>query len=58
MALVTGIVRVRDPSRALGLARVTARPVAAYSLVTVLAASGYIWLERELILAESTESRI
>ena len=42
----------------IGLAGVTAQPVAAYGVVTVLAALGYIWLERELILAEGTESRI
>ena len=44
--------------RWIGLAGVTAQPVAAYGIVTVLAASGYLWLERELILAEGTESRI
>ena len=44
--------------RWIGLAGVTSQPVAAYGIVTVLAASGYIWLERELILAEGTESRI
>ena len=44
--------------RWIGLAGVTSQPVAAYGVVTVLAASGYIWLERELILAEGTESRI
>jgi uncharacterized membrane protein len=44
--------------RWIGLAGVTAQPVAAYGVVTVLAASGYLWLERELILAEGTESRI
>jgi uncharacterized membrane protein len=32
--------------------------VAGYGIVTVLAASGYLWLERELILAEGSESRI
>jgi uncharacterized membrane protein len=44
--------------RWIGLAGVTPQPVAAYGVVTVLAAFGYIWLERELILAEGTESRI
>ena len=44
--------------RWIGLAGVMSQPVAAYGVVTVLAASGYIWLERELILAEGTESRI
>ena len=40
------------------LAGITPPPVAAYGVVTVLAAAGYILLERELILAEGTESRI
>jgi TMEM175 potassium channel family protein len=44
--------------RWIGLAGITSQPVAAYGVVTVLAASGYICLERELILAEGTESRI
>ena len=44
--------------RWIGLAGVTAQPVAAYGVVTVLAASGYLWLERELIMAEGSESRI
>lgn len=44
--------------RWIGLAGVTAQPVAAYGAVTVMAAFGYMWLERELILAEGTESRI
>jgi len=44
--------------RWIGLAGVTPKPVAAYGAVTVMAAFGYIWLERELILAEGTESRI
>jgi uncharacterized membrane protein len=44
--------------RWIGLAGVTAQPVAAYGAVTVMAALGYISLERELILAEGTESRI
>jgi uncharacterized membrane protein len=44
--------------RWIGLAGLTAQPVSAYGVVTVLAASGYIWLERELILAEGSESRI
>ena len=44
--------------RWIGIAGVTAHPVAAYGAVTVLAAFGYILLERELILAEGTESRI
>jgi uncharacterized membrane protein len=44
--------------RWIGLAGVTAQPVAAYGAVTVMAAFGYIWLERELIRAEGTESRI
>lgn len=44
--------------RWIGLAGVTAEPVAAYGVVTVMAAFGYIWLERELILAEGTDSRI
>jgi len=44
--------------RWIGLAGVTPQPVAAYGAVTVMAAFGYIWLERELILAEGTESRI
>lgn len=44
--------------RWIGLAGVTPQPVAAYGAVTVMAAFGYIWLERDLILAEGTESRI
>jgi uncharacterized membrane protein len=44
--------------RWVGLAGVTPAPVAAYGAVTVMAAFGYMWLERELILAEGTESRI
>lgn len=44
--------------RWIGLAGVTSQPVAAYGAVTVMAAFGYMWLERELILAEGTESRI
>jgi uncharacterized membrane protein len=44
--------------RWVGLAGVTPQPVAVYGIVTVMAASGYIWLERELILVEGTESRI
>ena len=39
--------------RWIGLAGVTPQPVAAYGVVTVLAASGYLLLERELILAET-----
>ena len=34
------------------------KPVDVALAVTVMVASGYIWLERELILAEGTESRI
>lgn len=44
--------------RWIGLAGVSPEPVAAYGAVTLMAAFGYIWLERELILAEGTESRI
>lgn len=44
--------------RWIGLAGVTAQPVAAYGVVTVMAAFGYMWLERELIRAEGTDSRI
>lgn len=44
--------------RWIGEAGVTPEPVAAYGAVTVMAAFGYISLERELILAEGTESRI
>lgn len=44
--------------RWIGLAGVTPQPVAAYGAVTVMAAFAYIWLERELILAEGTELRI
>ena len=44
--------------RWIGEAGITPPPVAAYGAVTVMAASGYILLERELILAEGTESRI
>lgn len=44
--------------RWIGLAGITPQPVAAYGAVTMMAALGYVWLERELILAEGTESRI
>ncbi len=44
--------------RWVGLAGITSQPVAAYGAVIMMAAFGYIWLERELILAEGTESRI
>src|SRR4029453_4957505 len=44
--------------RWIGLAGVTPHPLAPYGTVTVMAASGYLWLERELILVEGTESRI
>jgi uncharacterized membrane protein len=44
--------------RWIGLAGITPQPVAAYGAVTMMAALGYMWLERELILAEGTESRI
>ena len=44
--------------RWIGLAGFSPQPVAAYGAVTVMAAFGYSWLERELILAEGTESRI
>ena len=44
--------------RWIGLAGFTPQPVAAYGVVTLMAAFGYMWLERELILAEGTESRI
>lgn len=44
--------------RWIGVAGFTPQPVAAYGAVTVMAAFGYIWLERELILAEGAESRI
>lgn len=44
--------------RWIGLAGVTAQPVAAYGIVTVMAAFGYMWLEHELIGAEGTESRV
>jgi uncharacterized membrane protein len=44
--------------RWVGEAGITAQPVAAYGFVMIMAASGYLWLERELILAEGTESRI
>jgi uncharacterized membrane protein len=44
--------------RWIGLAGITSQPVAVYGIVTVMAAFGYMWLERELILAEGTESRI
>ena len=44
-------------NRWIGLAGVTPQPVAAYGAVTVMAALSYIWLERELILAEGTKSR-
>ena len=52
LSLVTFVIRW------VGEAGITPQPVAAYGAVTVLAASGYILLERELILAEGTESRI
>lgn len=44
--------------RWIGLAGITPQPVAAYGIVMIMAAIGYLWLERELILAEGTESRI
>src|SRR4030095_16719521 len=44
--------------RWIGEAGVTSHPVAAYGVVRVWAASGYLGLERELILAEGSESRI
>ena len=44
--------------RWIGLVGVTPQPVAAYGVVTVMAALGYLSLERELIRAEGTESRI
>ena len=44
--------------RWIGVAGFTPQPVAAYGAVTVMAAFGYIWLERELILAEGAESQI
>jgi uncharacterized membrane protein len=44
--------------RWIGLAGITPQPVAAYGFVMIMAAIGYLWLERELILAEGTESRI
>lgn len=44
--------------RWIGLAGITAQPVAAYGFVMIMASVGYLWLERELILAEGTESRI
>lgn len=44
--------------RWIGDASVTPQPVAAYGVVTVMAAFSYIWLERELIRAEGTESKI
>ena len=44
--------------RWIGLAGMTPPPVAAYGVITLMAATGYIWLERELILAEGTDSRI
>lgn len=44
--------------RWMSVAGITAGPVAAYGIVCIMAAFGYIWLERELILAEGTESRI
>jgi uncharacterized membrane protein len=44
--------------RWMGVAGITAAPVAAYGIVCIMAAFGYIWLERELIRAEGTESRI
>lgn len=44
--------------RWIGVAGFTPQPVAAYGAVTMMAATGYIWLERELIQAEGAESRI
>jgi uncharacterized membrane protein len=44
--------------RWMSVAGITAAPVSAYGFVCILAALGYNWLERELILAEGTESRI
>jgi len=44
--------------RWIGVSGLTAQPVAGYGGVTVMAAVGYLWLERELILAEGTGSRI
>ncbi len=44
--------------RWMSVAGITAEPVAAYGIVCIMAAFGYIWLERELILAEGTGSRI
>jgi uncharacterized membrane protein len=44
--------------RWMGIAGITAAPLSAYGVTCILAAAGYIWLERELILAEGTESRI
>jgi uncharacterized membrane protein len=44
--------------RWMSVAGITSQPVAAYGIVCIMAAFGYIWLERELILAEGTESRI
>lgn len=44
--------------RWIGLAGITPHPVAAYGAITMMAAIGYMWLERELILAEGTASRI
>ena len=44
--------------RWMSVAGITAPPLSAYGFVCILAAVGYIWLERELILAEGTESLI
>jgi uncharacterized membrane protein len=44
--------------RWMSVAGLTAAPVSGYGVICILAASGYIWLERELILAEGTASRI
>jgi uncharacterized membrane protein len=44
--------------RWIGVVGFAPHPVAAYGAVTVMAAFGYIWLERELIVAEGSESRI
>jgi uncharacterized membrane protein len=44
--------------RWMGEAGITPQPVAAYGFVMIMASFGYLILERELILAEGTESRI
>ena len=44
--------------RWVGEAGIVAAPVAAYGAVTVMAALGYMVLERELILAEGSDSQI